>query len=84
MTLTDKPIASPFAFDKCGLVVPVYQKMRALLVHGWNEPNDAVVDGFLWTSDMTPPPNQAGDWWLCLPTQLDRRRPARRDRRPTT
>jgi hypothetical protein len=19
---------------------------------------------------MTPPPNDAGDWWLCLPTQL--------------
>jgi hypothetical protein len=69
-TLTDKPMASPFAFDKCGLIVPVYQKMRALLVHGWHEPNDAVVDGFLWSSDMTPPPNQAGDYWLCLPTQI--------------
>jgi hypothetical protein len=69
--LPDKPIASPFAFGSCGLVVPVYSKMRTLLVHGWNDPNDAVVDGFLWTSDMTPPPNQQGDWWLCLPTQLD-------------
>jgi hypothetical protein len=45
--------------------------MRTLLVHGWNDPNDAVVDGFLWTKDMTPPPNKAGDWWLCLPMQLD-------------
>src|ERR1035438_7036619 len=45
--------------------------MRTLLVHGWNDPDDAVVDGFLWTKDMTPPPNKAGDWWLCLPTQLD-------------
>lgn len=69
--LPDKPIASPFAFGSCGLVVPVYSKMRTLLVHGWNDPNDAVVDGFLWTKDMTPPPNKAGDWWLCLPTQLD-------------
>ena len=69
--LPDKPMASPFAFDKCGLVVPVYPKMRALLVHGWHEPNDAVVDGFLWSSDMTPPPNHAGDWWLCLPTNFD-------------
>jgi hypothetical protein len=69
--LPDKPIASPFAFGPCGLVVPVYSKMRTLLVHGWNDPNDAVVDGFLWTKDMTPPPNKAGDWWLCLPTQLD-------------
>jgi hypothetical protein len=69
-TLIDKPMASPFAFDKCGLIVPVYAKMRALLVHGWHEPNDAVVDGFLWSAEMTPPPNQAGDYWLCLPTQI--------------
>ena len=70
VALLEKPMASPFAFDKCGLVVPVYPKMRALLVHGWNDPNDAVIDGFLWSSQMTPPPNQAGDWWLCLPTQF--------------
>ena len=71
VTLTNKPMASAFAFDKCGLVVPVYQKMRALLVHGWHDPNDAVVDGFLWTSTMSSPPNQPGDWWLCLPTQFN-------------
>jgi hypothetical protein len=69
--LPDKPIASPFAFGSCGLVVPVYSKMRTLLVHGWNDPNDAVVDGFLWPKDVTPPPNKAGDWWLSLPTQLN-------------
>ena len=69
--LNDKPIASPFAFNNCGLVVPVYPKMRSLLVHGWNEPEDAVIGGFVWTAEMTPPPNQTGDWWLCLPTQFD-------------
>jgi hypothetical protein len=69
--LSDKPIASPFAFDNCGLVVPVYPKMRSMLVHRWNEPEDAVAAGFVWTAEMTPPQNQAGDWWLCLPTQLD-------------
>ena len=68
--LPDKPIASPFAFGSCGLVVPVYSKMRTLLVHGWHDPNDAVVDGFLWPKDVTPPPNKKGDWWLSLPTQL--------------
>lgn len=68
--LNQKPIAAPFAFDKCGLIVPVYPAMRTLLVHGWNEPEDAVAAGFVWTSAMTPPQNQAGDWWLCLPTQL--------------
>jgi hypothetical protein len=69
--LNDKPMASPFAFDKCGLVVPVYPKMRSLLVHRWNEPEDAVAAGFVWTAEMTPPQSHAGDWWLCLPTQFD-------------
>jgi hypothetical protein len=71
VALKDKPIASAFAFDNCGLVVPVYPGMRALLLHGWNEPEDAVAAGFVWTAAMTPPANHRGDWWLCLPTQLD-------------
>jgi hypothetical protein len=71
VSLPDKPSASPFAFHKCGLVVPIYSKMRALLVHGWSNPNDAIIDGYLWDDKMTPPSNQSGDWWLCLPTQLD-------------
>lgn len=70
VSLNDKPIASPFAFDNCGLIVPVYPKMRSLLVHRWNDPEDAVIGGFVWTSDMTPPKNKPGDWWLCLPTHL--------------
>jgi hypothetical protein len=70
VALADKPMAAPFAFDKCGLIVPVYPGMRALLVHGWSNPNDAIVDGFLWTEQMTPPPNHEGDWWLCLPTSV--------------
>jgi hypothetical protein len=69
--LNDKPIASPFAFYNCGLVVPVYPKMRSLLAHSWNEPEDAVSNGFVWTSAMSHPENQSGDWWLCLPTELD-------------
>jgi len=69
-SLNNKPIASPFAFDNCGLVVPIYPGMRALMAHGWNEPEDAVASGFVWTGDMTPPQNVAGDWWLCLPTEL--------------
>jgi hypothetical protein len=69
--LPHKPMAAPFAFGGCGLIVPVYPKMRALLVHAWHEPDDAIVDGFLWPSDKTPPPNKQGDWWLCLPTDQD-------------
>ena len=69
--LNDKPISSPFALDNCGLVVPVYPGMRALLMHRCNEPEDAVLAGFVWTEEMTPPPNEIGDWWLCLPTEVD-------------
>jgi hypothetical protein len=70
VALNDKPIVSAFAFDNCGLVVPVYPGMRSVLLHGWHEPEDAIVGGFVWTAAMTPPANQPGDWWLCLPTQL--------------
>ncbi len=69
--LNNKPISSPFALDNCGLVVPVYPGMRSLLLHRWNEPEDAVSAGFVWTDEMTPPPNEIGDWWLCLPTEVD-------------
>ena len=70
--LHDKPIASPFAFDRCGLIVPVYPKMRALLAHHRHEANDAVVAGFLFGENprLKPPAGKAGDWWLCLPTGL--------------
>lgn len=70
--LFNKPIASPFAFHKCGLIVPVYPKMRALLAHNLGLTNDAVVAGFLWSENprLEPPANHDGDYWLCLPTAL--------------
>lgn len=70
--LTDRPIASPFAFHKCGLVMPIYPKMRALLAHNLGLTNDAIVTGFLWADNplLQAPPNLAGDYWLCLPTGL--------------
>jgi hypothetical protein len=71
--LHGKPVASPFAFHKCGLVVPVLPGMRALLAHNRGLVNDAVVSGFLWAEQprLEPPKSAAGDWWLCLPTALD-------------
>jgi hypothetical protein len=71
--LHDKPIASAFAFDRAGLVVPVYPKMRALLAHNRGLVNDALVAGFVWP-EATParrPANEPGDYWLALPTGLD-------------
>jgi hypothetical protein len=73
LQLYDKPIASPFAFDKCGLMVPIYPKMRALLAHNQSKTNDAIISGFLWPQKnptFTPPENLDGDYWLCLPTAL--------------
>ncbi|MEV4838667.1 hypothetical protein AB0K05_29480 [Nonomuraea sp. NPDC049486] len=71
--LHDRPMASPFAFHRCGLMVPVLPGMRAVLAHNRGLANDAVVTGFLWPEKpaYSPPKNKAGDWWLCLPTGLD-------------
>src|SRR5262245_37669755 len=71
--LRNKAIGSPFAWHKCGLIVPVYPGMKALLNHNLNLPNDALVTGFLWSEKPTlePPQNREGDWWLCLPVDFD-------------
>ncbi|MFE5518396.1 hypothetical protein ACFQ9Q_11820 [Streptomyces virginiae] len=68
----DKPIASPFAWHKVGLSVPVYEGMRALLNQVRDNPDDTVVAGFLWANepDMERPKAEEHDWWLCLPTAL--------------
>jgi hypothetical protein len=71
--LSAAPIASPFAFHNVGLITPVYPGMRAVLTHNRGLVNDAIVSGWLWPESprLAPPQNQAGDWWLALPTQLD-------------
>lgn len=65
----DKPISSPFAWHKCGLVTPIYPGMTALLNHNLNLQDDAVIAGFIWSkkTGIEPPKNKEGDWWLCLP-----------------
>jgi hypothetical protein len=67
------PIASVFAFDRTGLVVPIYPRMRALLAHNRGLVHDAVVAGFVWPSNPATrrPANLTGDYWLALPTRLD-------------
>ena len=72
LKLHSKPIASPFAFHKVGLLTPVYPGMRALLAHNRGSVNDAVVSGWLWSEQprYEPPANEPGDYWLALPTQL--------------
>lgn len=79
--LRNKPMVSPFAWHKCGLVVPVYPGMKALLTHNLNLPDDALVTGFLWSEKplLEPPKNKTGDWWLCLPIDFDASQPPKDD-----
>jgi len=69
----NKPIVSPFAWHKCGLVVPVYPGMKAVLNHNLARQDDALMTGFIWSEKpvIEPPRNKAGDWWLCLPIDFD-------------
>jgi hypothetical protein len=74
---TGKPIVSPFAWRKCGLVTPVYPGMKAVMLHNRALASDGLIAGYLWSKqpDFPPPPNQAGDWWLCLPIDFKATQP---------
>lgn len=64
-----KPIVSPFAWHKCGLMVPIYPGMKTVLCHDLALEDDSLVTGFIWSEQpaFDPPPNKKGDWWLSLP-----------------
>ena len=74
-----KPIGSPFAWRKCGLVTPVYPGMKAVVAHNRALASDGIVTGYIWSKqpDFPPPENHAGDWWLCLPIDFDAKQPPR-------
>ena len=73
----NKPVVSPFAWHKCGLIVPIYPGMKAILNHNLNLQDDALITGFTWSEDpaIEPPKNNEGDWWLCLPVDFDKSNP---------
>jgi translation initiation factor 1 (eIF-1/SUI1) len=64
-----KPVVSPFAWHKCGLVVPIYPGMKTVLSHDLALEDDSLITGFIWSQQpaFDPPPNKKGDWWLSLP-----------------
>src|SRR6185369_7164577 len=66
----DIPYASPFAWGKCGLVLPRYPGMRVVLGHRRALDQDAVDLGAIWDSGDGPDA-QPGDWWLSLPVGVD-------------
>lgn len=68
--LVAAPYATPFAYGSWGLVVPRYPGMRVLVVNRAGDPDDPVDVGALWTRGDGPAA-QMGDWWLCLPVDLN-------------
>ena len=60
------PYVSPFAWGRCGLVLPRYPGMRVLLTHRSGAPDDPVEVGGLWEAGRGPDA-QPGDWWLSTP-----------------
>jgi hypothetical protein len=63
------PQASPFAWGRCGLVLPRYPGTRVLLVHRNGDPDDAVDVGAVWEAGHGPDA-EPGDWWLILPVAV--------------
>ncbi len=66
------PIVSPFAWGKCGLVLPRYPGTRVVLVHRNGELSDALDIGAVWEWDSgnTGPDAEPGDYWLALPAEV--------------
>jgi hypothetical protein len=63
------PYASPFAWGKCGLVLPRYPGMRVVLGHRQSLEEDAIDLGALWDSGEGPN-SQPGDYWLSVPVDV--------------
>jgi hypothetical protein len=60
------PYATPWAWGKCGLVLPRYPGTRVVLAHRQGRQNDPIDIGALWESGHGPD-SDPGDWWLILP-----------------
>jgi len=68
--VTGVAYATPFAWGKCGLVLPRYPGTRVVLGHVDGRPDDPVELGALWESGHGPDA-EAGDWWLSLPAAVE-------------
>jgi hypothetical protein len=61
--------ATPFAWGRCGLVLPRYPGTRVVMLHRHGDPEDPVDVGAVWESGHGPE-SQPGDWWLILPAEV--------------
>ncbi|MCW8900034.1 MAG: hypothetical protein OQK95_05170 [Gammaproteobacteria bacterium] len=64
------PYLSPFAWGKCGLMLPRYPGMRVVTTHRQGLQSDPLDIGSLWKSGETSV-TQPGDWWLSLPAAVE-------------
>jgi hypothetical protein len=64
------PYVTPFAFGKCGLVLPRYPGSRVVVIHRDGNADDPLDVGALWPSGKGPDQATAGDWWLILPCEV--------------
>jgi hypothetical protein len=63
------PYATPFAWGKCGLVLPRYPGTRVLVDYAGAALDDPIAVGSLWESGHGPD-SQPGDYWLILPAAV--------------
>jgi hypothetical protein len=61
--------ASPFAWGKCGLVLPRYPGTRIIMTHRNGQRLDPIDIGALWEAGHGPD-SEPGDWWLILPVDI--------------
>jgi len=66
----DLPYSSPFAWGKCGLVLPRYPGMRVVVAHRKGLETEPIDIGAIWDSGQGPE-TQPGDYWLSLPIGVD-------------
>jgi uncharacterized protein involved in type VI secretion and phage assembly len=69
---------TPFAWGKCGLVLPRYPGTRVLVGYRNGEADDPMALGALWESGHGPE-SEAGDWWLILPVDVPENQRAQLD-----
>jgi len=61
------PYLTPFAWGKCGLVLPNYPGSRVVALHRAGLSQEPIVAGALWEAGNAPDKAEFGDWWLTLP-----------------
>ncbi len=72
---SDIPYLTPFAWGKCGLVLPRYPGTRVLVNYHNGNPDDPIEAGSFWEAERGPD-SELGDWWLILPVGASTGEPA--------